>query len=1243
LLLLAVLLVGALALRGSDGVDALERLSRSPLFQASGATWSFVRPVSLAGSEPLVVLRVLPAWIGAGGSVFWALVGIGGGLLLLGFAIRSSERKACWIAGSLTLLTVGLASLTATRPIVFAVSIVGVPLALAAGVVLSAWRAGRRRAAAVPAEEPAPTAAAPEPAGGSRAGGATTAALTLLLTGAACGAAWAGAVTNQVAGDATPVMRQIEFRVRGPGLAKNEPKVASVTAMMEFRAERPGACRILAPPNVLTNFDLSSADLSLAAGADGYRLAIADDGDYRVRLDFLAPVSEKDGQWSLTLPLLPNLRNTAAVRLPATGLDVQCADAVLLKAVETNNATEIAVVFGPAASPALTWRPRERRTRLEKTAFFCEANTLASFEPGVVSMRHAVRYQIAQGELQSLGLAIPAGMSVTAVSAPGLSTWRFDPESRVLEALLAKPVSADFTLYVTTQIPQESLPYTAVCAVPAVADAVRQRGAVALMAPDSIQIQVNAVTGVNAMAVGDFPLDASLAEKLGRGAAIKRAFRYQQLPVAVTARADPVLPELRAVEDARLDISDERIVLSSKIELAISRSGVFAVTFRLPSEYEVESLGGQDVSHWDEIKEGGRGVRVYFDKQILGERTLNLVLARTEKGIETEIAVPRLIVEDAVKHTGSLVVTGERGVRLTTARRDGVSEINPGELGLTQPGALAFKLLRPDWSLALKTEVMAPVIRAEVLQQVRLTEGLLLGRCTLNFKIDNAGVKVFTLRAPQTNLALAITGRNIARVQPVDRSQGLWQVELHNKVEKDYLMQVNYQAPREPQATAVTVAPLLAVGAESQKGYLVVMSSPRLRVIARGMPAGCKAEDARNIPLEFKAGDLSDAVLCYRTTHPEYALDLDVVRHGSAEILPATVQRVRLQSVVADDDHMVTRVTVDLRAGELRFLKTTLPPGSEVWSAFVNGRSATPLLEGAASLIPLDQAGAGGRTTVEFIYGGKAAAGAATRAHRCAGPQFDLPLTDIEWTFYVPPARRYFGFGGTVSYRSDRGQRAVFLFDDQKYLADNAGEAERNYQKAASILKQGEQYVKEGRQRDARKAFESALYYSQGKADFNEDVRVQYRNLARQQAVVGLVNRRGALRSAQNVQQPDDGRQQRQLEQTVEGGEWSADYAQQVAQSLSVEDNDALNVVAEKILDQQEAAAGLAPPIRITVPLQGRRLQFVRLLQIKPNAELSVSYRAVSDRALQWLAVAGSVVLMALVYRLLAGLIVRRR
>ena len=268
------------------------------------------------------------------------------------------------------------------------------------------------------------------------------------------------------------------------------------------------------------------------------------------------------------------------------------------------------------------------------------------------------------------------------------------------------------------------------------------------------------------MNIDDFPAPppaAAPGPAGGETAAIKRSFRYQQLPATVTVQAEEVVPEVRVTEQASLDISDERIVLSSRLEVSIARSGVFSLSLAVPDDYDVESLSGEDVSHWDERKEGGRTVQVHFNKQVLGTRTLNLVLARTEKGIGQEVLVPRVRLAEARKHTGTLAVSGERGVRFMTVRREGVSEINPPEIGIHAPGYLAFRLLRPGWMVALKTEVRAPVVKAEVLHRVDLSQGMIQGHASIRYQVENAGVKTFYLAAPRPGTALTVQGRTSPR------------------------------------------------------------------------------------------------------------------------------------------------------------------------------------------------------------------------------------------------------------------------------------------------------------------------------------------------------------------------------------------------------------------------------------------------------------------------------------------------
>jgi hypothetical protein len=169
--------------------------------------------------------------------------------------------------------------------------------------------------------------------------------------------------------------------------------------------------------------------------------------------------------------------------------------------------------------------------------------------------------------------------------------------------------------------------------------------------------------------------------------------------------------------------------------------------------------------------------------------------------------------------------------------------------------------------------------------------------------------------------------------------------------------------------------------------------------------------------------------------------------------------------------------------------------------------------------------------------------------------------------------------------------------------------------------------VESGQRMKAKKAFQQAMTYSQGQADLNEDARVQLRNLVKQQVKIGLVNRRDALRVSKNIAPEQQGEQLAGFQ----NGDYTQEYATSVEGRLSARDNDALEAVANKILDQQAAAAGVVTAIRVTMPEQGRPLAFRRPVQIDPKGDLTVVFRAGDGRwGRLWRALWPSAILFAL-------------
>ena len=159
------------------------------------------------------------------------------------------------------------------------------------------------------------------------------------------------------------------------------------------------------------------------------------------------------------------------------------------------------------------------------------------------------------------------------------------------------------------------------------------------------------------------------------------------------------------------------------------------------------------------------------------------------------------------------------------------------------------------------------------------------------------------------------------------------------------------------------------------------------------------------------------------------------------------------------------------------------------------------------------------------------------------------------------------------------------------------------------------------------------MAYSQGDRGLNEDARIQFQSLARQQAVVGLAARRSAMKIRNNTAQQQDLDQA----QLYNGGNFSADFSQQVQQSLGAKEKDSLETVADKLLEQQVAAGGEVHPVRVTLPLEGRCLTFTRALQVQPDATIQVEFTAGHGRLAKLLTSSGLAALLVGLYSAAAG------
>ncbi len=1198
--------------------------------------------VGLENEAPLsVAVQVVPAWRQhAPGFAPFGIAVFG----LACFFLAVALRKLRWV-----LVSVGVVALlfAAARfphatPILGHLLTWGVPVLLAIGFALVTYCCRSCQTSNENEPESGASDTPPLP------GGATVAGLALAFM-----LVFANTANAQPAADAPTIEKPQFMRCEATMVAGNDS--VDVGLNLRITAAKPMRLPVLNPASIMLSPEKTDGPVRVVSIGGQTFVNVKQAGTYDLQLRFLSPLPPADAQqrrtFSLGLPAA--LTNQVVFTIPNAGLEVLSPTAMRFGATEADGQTTVNALFGPGDTAVIAWKPRERRTEIEKTVLFADVATAVRFEEGVVQAAHDVSFQIAQGQLSDIKLAVPQNMIVTAVQGVDVGAWRFDPATNTLEVRLSKPATGEYRLRTVTQVSTTRTPYDVSVGGVRVIDAVRQRGTMGLLESATVHVRVDQAPA--SMNVDDFTRDAAalihaLATQRNSGggqaaARVRHAYRIRGEADVVQIRATRIEPEYRSREMGVFTVADQRLAYNTNYYVEVSKAGVFSATLNVPAEYEIDELSAPQVSHWDEeVVDGQRVVQVQFKGRMLGVVNLRLLMSRPEPQLPQQVTLPRVVLVGASKHDGRIVIESEQGVRLAVAAREGVNERDPLRLDppIRQPaGVLVFDLLRSDWALQLTTEVIEPRVNVDFLHVAEVSESVVYHTHHLRYSFYNAGVKTFEIDVPQDASSVLISGPFIARREQVE--PGRWRIELEKKVFNNHVLTVTYEDRFDRGGGAVALRPVAARDVDQQTGHVVVMANDRVELGRQRVGATLEPVNARTIERGlFGADDLSSAAFAYFSASPAYDLAMTVRRHAAADLLEADVRQADVTSVVADSGTTINRVEVYLSVGSKRHLEARLPKGATVWSLLVDGRATAPSTRtdskgNAVLLIPLPPSPSREMVDakVDLIYVAPPAAGWSSGQHDYRGPRFDLPLRSLTWRLLLPIGFDYDDFEGTLAVDDQTvDDQVVHQYGLSMYQQQMHDQTIERRRAAGEQIQISGLYAQQGEQVAAINALQKARDHAQQiDAALSEDYRQQHNLLVYQNAMVGLrIANRRLYDQSHGAATGGRGKSDRFL--------ITPEQLRHFPSSLNKHDSDNLKLIVRRIIASHEAAGRADMQLSIVLPQHGRELRFIRAVQVQPNADMQVSFtarRAVRDTIQHgWLTAGGLVVVFAL---LMAGLV----
>ena len=583
-------------------------------------------------------------------------------------------------------------------------------------------------------------------------------------------------------------------------------------------------------------------------------------------------------------------------------------------------------------------------------------------------------------------------------------------------------------------------------------------------------------------------------------------------------------------------------------------------------------------------------------------------------------------------------------MRLQVATREGVTALDPQKAGIRQKGVLAFRLLQPEWRLGLDLEQVDAWVQVTSLQQLTVSEAQVKVAANLQYQIENTGLKALRVRVPTNAESVRFRGEQVADFLPVagqvTNEMQTWEVKLHRRIIGKYLLQASWQTPLAESATNADVRGVQALDANLQRGFVTVQSGGRLQVRAAAPPSALQPAEWQAIPRSLRQDiEAATANYTFRLVEPAFQLALSLERHEATKLLPARVNNVTLASAISDEGVMLTQVKLEMVPGDKRLLALTLPADARFWFAFVNQNGVWPWREQDRVLIPLEQQSRSDKpTSVELFYSSRIGSPGGRKLDLALlGPKFDLPLENITWHVYLNEKWRLTDWSGTLQLQEDAPVAQPVAVDVKSYLDNEVALNRQKTQAAEEMLQRGNTLLERGDPQQARRAFQSAYGLSTHDDAFNEDARVQLHNLKLQQALVGL-NVRQSSTSGEATAAPSNLRDLRNRKEVT----YTQQEAKQLIDANTADDNAALLRLAERLVQQQDAALTAPAAIRAAIPQQGHRFTFRRAVQVDLWTDLSLRLEAVASRTAPWgvrLCMLGAVFAgLALLARIAGGL-----
>ncbi len=765
---------------------------------------------------------------------------------------------------------------------------------------------------------------------------------------------------------------------------------------------------VLPPGAALGDARVDGKPVQLVQGPEGLAWSTDKAGTVTMQLRYGLDARRSESGFTLPLPIPRAAATNLQLTYPGTGVDLAIVPGADLQSSVSGNMTLFTAKIPSTGSVLITWRSAAQRAHAVSRAHYA-----GGIEGQALVWNAEFDVEIFEGELVNLPL-MPSSVTLGELRVDGEQATVVEEQGKFVTVVKGRgmhKVSVTFQVPVTA----ENGPPRATLHVPKVPVSRFE-----LELPGKKEVSV--LPGANV--VMSHEADTTLATVFVPMSESVTFSWVDAVPEDVRAR-------VRANATLYHSVHAEEGVLHARalVVYEINRGETSLLKLQIPADAQVTSVkapsGG--VSDWTESAQGGdahKTISVFLDRAVSGEYVLDVayehLLGGGTRALEP-VAVPLLAAVEVHRQRGMVALLAGPELTLEPITEDRISRVGENQLPafvrnqLSMSVAHTYKYVQRTPELivrAVAPERKQGKFDAQVDTLISIGDVTMKGSATVEVNVKSGSILALALHLPRGVNVLGVTGPSIRThdVSAGDDHQTI-DIEFTQEMEGQFRLEVNYErimADGEPEPRVPTVS---VADAEVEHGRIAVEALSAVEVRAATVEQ-LSTLDVNELPQQLVLKTTNPILLAYKYVHaePPYRLALRITRHRELDVQVAAIENASYSTLYTRDGLAVSTARFDVRNSRRQFLRLELPPQSEIWSAFVDGKAEKPARadgaeDGSAVLIKMINSASG--FPVEIVYATRVDAMGFMGTLSGRLPTPDMVVTHTRWDVYLPAGPTY--------------------------------------------------------------------------------------------------------------------------------------------------------------------------------------------------------------------------------------------